>query len=62
VLNPRRGPPRLAPTVRDDQANFGFPLSRVDPRFTDVVCVAGSLFLVADALRWLGARGLVDAV
>jgi dihydrofolate synthase/folylpolyglutamate synthase len=26
---------------------------------TDVVCVAGSLFLVADALRWLGARGLV---
>jgi dihydrofolate synthase/folylpolyglutamate synthase len=28
----------------------------------DVVCVAGSLFLVADALRWLGARGLVDAI
>ncbi|HEY7139321.1 MAG TPA: folylpolyglutamate synthase/dihydrofolate synthase family protein [Methylomirabilota bacterium] len=28
----------------------------------DVVCVAGSLFLVADALRWLGARGLVAAV
>jgi dihydrofolate synthase/folylpolyglutamate synthase len=26
----------------------------------DVVCVAGSLFLVADALRWLGHRGLVD--
>jgi dihydrofolate synthase/folylpolyglutamate synthase len=26
----------------------------------DVVCVAGSLFLVADALRWLGRRGLVD--
>ena len=31
-------------------------------RGIDVVCVAGSLFLVADALRWLGARGLVDAV
>ena len=27
----------------------------------DVVCVAGSLFLVADAMRWLGARGLLDA-
>jgi dihydrofolate synthase/folylpolyglutamate synthase len=27
----------------------------------DVVCVAGSLFLVADALRWLGARGLLGA-
>jgi dihydrofolate synthase / folylpolyglutamate synthase len=26
----------------------------------EVVCVAGSLFLVADALRWLSARGLVD--
>jgi dihydrofolate synthase/folylpolyglutamate synthase len=26
----------------------------------DVVCVAGSLFLVGDALRWLSARGLVD--
>jgi dihydrofolate synthase/folylpolyglutamate synthase len=26
----------------------------------DVVGVAGSLFLVADALRWLAARGLVD--
>jgi dihydrofolate synthase / folylpolyglutamate synthase len=26
----------------------------------DVVCVAGSLFLVGDALRWLGVRGLVD--
>jgi dihydrofolate synthase / folylpolyglutamate synthase len=31
-----------------------------DPR-TDVVCVAGSLFLVADALRWLDARGLLAA-
>jgi dihydrofolate synthase / folylpolyglutamate synthase len=27
----------------------------------EVVCVAGSLFLVADALRWLGARGLAEA-
>jgi dihydrofolate synthase / folylpolyglutamate synthase len=27
----------------------------------DVVCVAGSLFLVADALRWLDARGLLAA-
>jgi dihydrofolate synthase/folylpolyglutamate synthase len=27
----------------------------------DVVCVAGSLFLVADALRWLDGRGLLDA-
>lgn len=26
----------------------------------DVVCVAGSLFLVADTLRWLQAEGIVD--
>ncbi len=26
----------------------------------DVVCVAGSLFLVADALRWLGTEGILD--
>ncbi|PYM59755.1 MAG: bifunctional folylpolyglutamate synthase/dihydrofolate synthase [Candidatus Rokuibacteriota bacterium] len=29
-------------------------------RGNDVVCVGGSLFLVADALRWLGEAGLVD--
>jgi dihydrofolate synthase/folylpolyglutamate synthase len=33
----------------------------LDEPGADVVCVAGSLFLVADALRWLGARGLVAA-
>ena len=27
----------------------------------DVVCVAGSLFLIADALRWLAEKGLVAA-
>jgi dihydrofolate synthase/folylpolyglutamate synthase len=32
----------------------------LDERDVDVVCVAGSLFLVADALRWLEAEGLVD--
>jgi dihydrofolate synthase/folylpolyglutamate synthase len=26
----------------------------------DVVCVAGSLFLIADALRWLGAEKILD--
>jgi dihydrofolate synthase/folylpolyglutamate synthase len=33
----------------------------LDARGIDVVCVAGSLFLVADALRWLDARGLLAA-
>jgi len=52
VLNPRRGPPRLAPTVRDDQANFCFPLSRVDPRFTDVVCDDVVLLTLQYSSQW----------
>ena len=66
--HPRATPPRellgqlppvdadVALTAGSDEAlerAFGEPGA-------DVVCVAGSLFLVADALRWLGARGLVD--
>jgi len=43
-------------TVADVGAALGAALSE---RGTDVVCVAGSLFLVADALRWLGEAGVV---
>jgi dihydrofolate synthase/folylpolyglutamate synthase len=35
-------------------------LARALDADVDVVVVAGSLFLVADALRWLAGRGLVD--
>ncbi|HYF17883.1 MAG TPA: cyclase family protein [Ramlibacter sp.] len=39
VLNPRRKPPRLAPTVFPDGcACVNFPLLRVDGRNTDVLC------------------------
>src|SRR3954464_4305128 len=37
VLNPRRSPPRLAPTVRRDKPNFCFPMSNDNPLFTDVI-------------------------
>jgi kynurenine formamidase len=38
ALNPRREPPRIYPTTRDGKPNMTFPLSRLDPHFTDIVC------------------------
>lgn len=38
AMNPRRLPPVLAPTSRDGKPNMTFPLSRLDPHYTDVVC------------------------
>jgi kynurenine formamidase len=38
VLNPRRHPPVLRPTYRDGKAFMNFPLRRVDPHLTDVIC------------------------
>jgi kynurenine formamidase len=38
ALNPRRQPPRLAPTLRGDCPNMTYPLSRDDPRLLDVIC------------------------
>jgi dihydrofolate synthase/folylpolyglutamate synthase len=67
--HPRATPPKellgqLPPVDADVALTAGSDeaLERaLDEPGADVVCVAGSLFLVADALRWLGARGLVDA-
>jgi kynurenine formamidase len=52
VLNPRRGPPRLAPTLRGDQANFCFALAGVDPLFTDVVCDDVVLLTLQYSTQW----------
>ncbi|MBX6370216.1 MAG: cyclase family protein, partial [Rhodospirillales bacterium] len=38
VLNPRRHPPVLRPTYRDGKAFMNFPLRRLDPHLTDVIC------------------------
>lgn len=38
VLNPRRHPPRLTPTVQDGCPCMNYPLSRQDERNTDVIC------------------------
>jgi dihydrofolate synthase / folylpolyglutamate synthase len=51
-------PPIDAPVTLVEDAAGALSLALADPA-ADVVCVAGSLFLVADALRWLAARGLL---
>ena len=38
VLNPRRHPPKLKPTMRGDKPNMAYPLSRDDPSALDVIC------------------------
>jgi kynurenine formamidase len=38
VLNPRRHPPKLKPTMRGDKPNMTYPLSRDDPSALDVIC------------------------
>jgi kynurenine formamidase len=37
-LNPRRKPPQLAPTTLKGEPFMNYPLNRLDPRNTDVVC------------------------
>ena len=38
VINPRRTPPQLRPTVREGRANMALPLRCYDPTALDVVC------------------------
>jgi kynurenine formamidase len=52
VLNPRRGPPRLAPTVRAGKANFCFPLADDHPLLTDVVCDDLVLLTLQYSTQW----------
>ena len=52
VLNPRRGPPRLAPTIRGGKPNFGFALANDNPLFTDVVCDDVVLLTLQYSTQW----------
>lgn len=52
-------PPIEAETLLAPDAAAALGLALTRPA-TDIVCVAGSLFLVADALRWLRSEGIVD--
>ena len=37
LLNPRRTPPVLQPTGDAEQPRFNYPMSKVEPQFTDIV-------------------------
>jgi hypothetical protein len=52
VLNPRRNPPRLAPTTRSGKPNMVYPLSRDDPRLVDVVCDDVVLLTLQYSTQW----------
>jgi kynurenine formamidase len=52
LLNPRRYPPALRPTLRDGLPNMNFPLNRADPSLTDVVCDDAVLLHLQYSTQW----------
>jgi hypothetical protein len=61
ALNPRRNPPRLAPTIRGGKANFCFAFADENPLLTDVVCDDQVLLTLQYSTQWdsfahVGAR------
>jgi kynurenine formamidase len=51
-VNPRRHPPQLGHTWRDDQPNFNFPLETLDPAHVDVVCDDAALIHLQYSTQW----------
>lgn len=61
VLNPRRSPPRLASTLRNNKQNFCYPLAEENADLTDVVCDDVVLLTLQYSTQWdsfahIGAR------
>jgi hypothetical protein len=52
VLNPRRHPPVLRPTYRDGKPYMNFPLRRLDPHLTDVICDDSALMHLQYSTQW----------
>jgi Putative cyclase len=52
ALNPRRNPPRLAPTLRGGAANFCYPMANDQPLLTDVVCDDLVLLTLQYSSQW----------
>ena len=52
ILNPRRKPPQLAPTMRGGKPNMTYPLSRDDPKLVDVVCDDVVLLTLQYSTQW----------
>jgi hypothetical protein len=52
LLNPRRYPPELRPTLRDGLPNMNYPLRRSDPALIDVVCDDAVLLHLQYSTQW----------
>ena len=52
VLNPRRHPPRLAATVRNQRQNFCYAVAQEDPMLTDVICDDVVLLTLQYSTQW----------
>ncbi|HZS84671.1 MAG TPA: cyclase family protein [Stellaceae bacterium] len=52
LLNPRRHPPRLEPTRREGKPVMNYPLSRHDPRHTDVISDDVAVITLQYSTQW----------
>jgi kynurenine formamidase len=52
VLNPRRHPPQLRPTVRNGKPNMNYALRCDDPALTDVICDDQVLLTLQYSTQW----------
>ena len=52
IVNPRRHPPRLMPTLRNGMPNMTYPLGRDDPRLVDVICDDQVLMTLQYSTQW----------
>ncbi|SFI97593.1 cyclase family protein [Albimonas pacifica] len=52
LLNPRRHPPRLFATDRDGEPSYNFDVSRLDPKFTDVISDDAALIHLQYSTQW----------
>ncbi len=52
VVNPRRNPPELRPTLRNGKPNMTYPLRCDDPTATDVVCDDQVLLTLQYSTQW----------
>jgi kynurenine formamidase len=52
VLNPRRNPPELRPTLRDGRPNMTFPLRCDDPTALDVMCDDAVMLTLQYSTQW----------
>lgn len=52
VLNPRRGPPKLSPTLQDGCPCLNFPLLRLDERNTDVLSDDQVMLALQYSTQW----------